>query len=171
MRGDTGERERQAGRFSLGWLKRWIYRGDRPDATARLLNRFWADRYAAGGFLSRNRDVVLEVPGRSSGRVIEVPLVLTDLDGQWYAVSMLGAHANWVANVRAAQGRAVIRHGQPRAVQLEEVPVEQRPRILKRYLGLAPGARPHIPLDRRAPLTEFAEIAPDYPVFRIVRAD
>jgi hypothetical protein len=38
---------------------------------------------------------------------------------------------------------------------------------LRRYLKLAPGARPHIPVDRRAPLAEFEAIAADYPVFRI----
>lgn len=43
-----------------------------------------------------------------------------------------------------------------------------RPPILRRYLDLAPGARPHVPVDRRAPLEDFAAIAEDYPVFRIV---
>jgi hypothetical protein len=39
--------------------------------------------------------------------------------------------------------------------------------ILRRYLELAPGARSHIPVDRRAPLSEFESIASRYPVFRI----
>ena len=39
--------------------------------------------------------------------------------------------------------------------------------ILRRYLQVAPGARPHIPLDRRAPLAEFERIAALYPVFRV----
>jgi len=43
-------------------------------------------------------------------------------------------------------------------------------RILRRYLQVAPGARPHIPVDRRAPLVEFEQIAARYPVFGI-RAD
>jgi hypothetical protein len=37
----------------------------------------------------------------------------------------------------------------------------------RRYLALAPGARAHLPVDRRAPLEEFARIADRYPVFRI----
>ena len=52
-------------------------------------------------------------------------------------------------------------------MRLEEVVPDERPPILKRYLELAPGARAHIPMDRRAPLTEFEPIARDYPVFRI----
>jgi hypothetical protein len=48
---------------------------------------------------------------------------------------------------------------------LDEVPTGQRPPIFKRYLELAPGARPHIPVDRAAPLPDFERIAASYPVF------
>ena len=53
------------------------------------------------------------------------------------------------------------------AVLLKEVAVALRPPILRRYLALAPGARPHIPVDRHAPLEEFQAIAAQIPVFRI----
>jgi hypothetical protein len=46
------------------------------------------------------------------------------------------------------------------------VPAE-RPPIVRRYLTLAPGARPHIPVDRSASLDDFATIAGRIPVFRI----
>ena len=39
---------------------------------------------------------------------------------------------------------------------------------LRRYLELAPGARPFFPVDRRAPLGEFERIVNDYTVFRVV---
>ncbi|MFB4320600.1 hypothetical protein [Actinomadura sp. 21ATH] len=39
--------------------------------------------------------------------------------------------------------------------------------ILRRYLQCAPGARPHVPVDVRAPLEEFERIAEHTPVFRI----
>jgi hypothetical protein len=80
---------------------------------------------------------------------------------------MLGANANWVRNLKTAGGRAVLRHGRRERVHLEEVEPGTRAPILRRYLQVAPGARPHIPVDRTAPLTEFARIAADYPVFRI----
>jgi hypothetical protein len=83
---------------------------------------------------------------------------------------MLGEEANWVRNVRAAGGRVVLRHGRRRAVLLEEVDPHERAPILRRYLQLAPGAPPHIPVDRRAPLAEFERIAAQYPAFH-VRAD
>jgi hypothetical protein len=95
-------------------------------------------------------------------------VVIADHDGDRYLVAMLGEETNWVRNVRAADGRAILRHGRLETVRLEEVPVDARPAILRRYLALAPGARPHIPVDRHAPLEEFERIAPQVPVFRIV---
>ena len=83
-------------------------------------------------------------------------------------MSMLGQKAAWVQNVRAARGHAVLKHGRREKVLLQEVEAAKRPPILRRYLELAPGARPHIPVDRRAPLEDFEAIAKDYPVFRIV---
>jgi hypothetical protein len=82
---------------------------------------------------------------------------------------MLGEGVNWVANVRAG-GRAVLRHGRREAVRLEKFDPGGRAPILQRYLQVAPGARSHIRVDRRAPLAEFERVAPQYPVFR-VRAD
>ena len=46
--------------------------------------------------------------------------------------------------------------------------MSQRARILKAYLQVAPGARPHFDLSRDAPLGEFEKVAARYPVFRIV---
>jgi hypothetical protein len=149
------------------WAKRWIYRGGRPGRLARVLNEYWAKQYATGGRLARTRDVQLEVCGRSSGRLISFPIVLADVDGAWYAVSMLGANANWVRNVRAAGGHAVVRHGEAVEVRLVEVPVSQRAPILKRYLEVAPGARPHIPVDHREPVSALELIAAQHPVFRV----
>jgi hypothetical protein len=83
---------------------------------------------------------------------------------------MLGKDANWVRNLRAADGRAVLRHGHREAVRLEAVDPSARAPILRRYLALAPGARAHIPVDRRAPLEQFEQIAAQIPVFRITAA-
>ena len=83
---------------------------------------------------------------------------------------MLGERSNWVANLKAAQGRAVLRYGRREPVRLEAVEPSRRAPILKQYLRDAPGARPHVPLDRNAALAEFEKIAAGYPVFRIITA-
>lgn len=82
-------------------------------------------------------------------------------------MAMLGSRTNGVLNLRAAGDRAVLRHGRRRNVRLIEVEPAGRAAILRRYLALAPGARPHIPVDRHAPLKDFESIAPRFPVFRI----
>jgi hypothetical protein len=114
-----------------------------------------------------NYVVTLEVAGRRSGRVHSVPLVMALDDGERYLVSMLGEEVGWVRNLQAAEGRAVLRHGRHEDVRLEEVPIERRARLLKLYLKRAHGARPHIPVDKDAPISEFEEIAPRFPVYRV----
>jgi len=147
---------------------RWLYQGGHPNRFARLQNRTTAIAFAAG--IVPKRAVALEIPGRRSGRIISFPVAIADFEGERYLVSMLGKNVNWVRNLRAAGGQAVLRHGRRESVQLEEVEPGARAPILRRYLQVAPGARPHVQVDRRAPLAEFAQIAADYPLFRI-RAD
>lgn len=150
----------------LYWVSRWFYRGGRPGVIARSLNRFWA-RLSAAGLLSRPCDMTLQVRGRRTGRVVSLPVVVADYGGARYLVSMLGENANWVRNVRAADGRVILRRRGIEHVQLEEVPSPERAPIIRRYLEIAPGARPHFPVDLRSPLTEYERIAGLYPVFRI----
>lgn len=146
-------------------FKRWLYRGGRPNWLAKLLNRGWAWFHSLGIF--PDYMVTLEVPGRKSGKMISFPLAMTVMDGNRYLVSMLGEDANWVRNVRAAGGKATLRHGRVEQVFLQEVDASQRAPILKAYLQLAPGARPHIPVSKDAPLSEFEKISGKFPVFRV----
>jgi len=147
---------------------RWLYRGGRPNRFARVQNRMSAIAFAAGVW--PKRAATLEVRGRRSGRIISFPVVIADYDGERYLVAMLGEKTNWVRNVRAAGGRAVLRHGRREDLHLEEVAIRNRAAILRRYLALAPGARPHITIDRHSSLEEFDRIAPHVPVFRITTA-
>ncbi|MDG4752029.1 nitroreductase/quinone reductase family protein [Micromonospora sp. WMMD718] len=153
----------------MGGVMTWMYRGGRPNRLARMLNALSAWQYGAG--LAPRHWVTMEVPGRRTGRTVSVPIVVADHDGERYVVSMLGERANWVANVRAADGRVVLRRRRREPVRLVEVPVAQRPAILRRHLALAPGARAHVPVDRHAPLAEFAGAAAGIPVFRVVAAE
>jgi hypothetical protein len=146
--------------------KQWLYRGRRPGWIAKIINRMWAN--TASKNVMPNGLVALEVIGRKSGRVISFPLVMVTVDGQRYLASMLGDNTQWVRNVRAAGGKAVLRSGGYEDVQLEEIPIVQRATILKAYLQAAPGARPHVPVSENAPLAEFEKIAAEHPVFRLI---
>lgn len=147
-------------------LSRWFYRGGRPNLVARFLNRGGAAIHALG--IAPNYLVTLEVRGRRSGQVVSFPLVMAVVAGERYLVSMLGEGTNWVRNVRAAGGDATLRHGRRDKVRLEEVPPDLRAPALKAFLKRAPGARPHIPVDKDAPLAEFGRVSFRFPVFRIV---
>jgi F420H(2)-dependent quinone reductase len=149
----------------LFWsLKQWLYSGKRPNWIAKILNRGIAN--SASKSISPDGVVALEVLGRKSGRIISFPLVMVIVNGQRYLASMLG-ESQWVRNVRASGGKAILRSGGHEDVQLEEIPAEQRAPILKAYLQVAPGARPHVAVDMDAPIPEFEKVAADYPVFRV----
>jgi mono/diheme cytochrome c family protein len=71
-----------------------------------VLNRGSAIVRSAG--IWPRRLATLEVPGRRTGRVISFPVVIADHEGERYLVAMFGEGTNWVRNVRAAEGRAVV---------------------------------------------------------------
>ena len=147
---------------------RAMYAGGRADPTARRFARAWARLFRLG--ILPRRWVTLEVAGRRSGQTRRFPLGMADWEGHWYLVPMLGEGCNWVRNVRAADGRAVIRRRHAMPCRLIELPPAERPAILRRYLQKVPGARPHVPVAPHATLAEFESIAPRYPVFLVVPA-
>jgi deazaflavin-dependent oxidoreductase (nitroreductase family) len=144
---------------------RLFYRDRRPNRLGRAFGGLWSRMSALG--LGPSFLVSLETVGRRSGVPHAIPVVLADHAGNRYVVSMLGERSPWVHNVRAAEGRAVIRHGRPQEVRLVELPPEERAPVIKAFLGRAMDARPHIPVAHDAPLEAFEAIAADYPVFRI----
>lgn len=147
-------------------LHRWLYTGGRPGWIAAVMNRFSAWLHKLG--VAPNYLVTLEVRGRRSGRAITLPLVMAVVDGQRYLVSMLGPDADWVLNAKAAGGNVTLLHGRREDVHLEEVPPDQRAPLVKAYLKRAPGARPHVPVHKDAPLSDFENVSAQIPVFHVV---
>jgi F420H(2)-dependent quinone reductase len=145
---------------------RWLYRGGRPHRIASVVNRATAAVYGLG--IAPDYLVALDVVGRRSGRVRSLPVVMTVVDGERYLVSMLGAEVEWVRNVRAAGGHVTLRHGRREEVRLEEIAADRRAPVLKAYLKRAPGARPHLPIEKDDPLSEIERVASQFPVFRVV---
>ena len=145
-------------------IQRWQYRGGRPSWSARISNRLSAIAFAAG--IGPSRVATLEVRGHKTGRTISFPVVVADYQGDRYLVAMLGQETNWVRNLRA-DNRAVLVRRNRENVSLVEDFSANRAAILRRYLELAPGARPFFPVNRRAPLSDFERIVDDYPVFRV----
>jgi deazaflavin-dependent oxidoreductase (nitroreductase family) len=127
------------------------------------------------GFAPRDT-VTLEVRGRRSGRIRRTPVLRTRHAGADYLVALAG-ESQWVRNVRAADGHAVIRRRRARKVHLDELAPTERGEIIAAYLrggrrrsGDAAAdqqARWYFGLDPHASQHDIDEIADFYPVFRI----
>ena len=117
----------------------------------------------------------LEVKGRRSGKPRRTPVLLIGSGGHRYLVS-LGGESEWARNVRAAQGRAVLKRRGSRPVRLVELPPEERPPVLADYItwegrasakGAARTARYYFGLGPDPSPEEIAAVAGFYPVFRV----
>jgi len=115
-------------------LMRLLYRNWRPTRLGLWINRLMGWWSALG--LPPSFQAVLEVKGRTSGRTRSNPVVIATVNGERYLVSMLGSESDWVKNVEAAHGDAVIRQGRRHRVHLVAVPPDQRAPILKEYVAL-----------------------------------
>lgn len=144
---------------------RIFYRDWRPTRLGRWVNRLQG--WYSGLGLPPRMVAVLEVRGRRSGRIRSNPIVITRVDGKRYLVSMLGPGSDWVKNVEAAKGDAVIRRGRRRRIHLTPVAPEERAPVLREYVRIAPAGGSHFPVTVAAPLAEFEKIADRYPVFSI----
>lgn len=150
-------------------LMRLFYRDWRPTVLGRWINRL--NCWWSGLGLPPRFQAALEVRGRVSGRMRANPVVIATVEGKDYLVSMLGPNSDWVKNIEAAHGDAVIRQGRRRRVHLLPVPPGQRAPILREYVRIATSGRRHFPLSVDAPLSDFEAIAERYPVYRIVNAE
>ena len=138
----------------------------RPTALTQTMNRLMGWLASLG--LTPSHMITLEVKGRRSGETRSTVMNMVEYEGARYVVSPRG-EAEWVRNVRAAGGEAVIHHGKRQGVRLEEVPVEQRAPIIKAYLKEnTMSTKSHFGVEPDAPIEEFERIAPDHPVFRVV---
>jgi deazaflavin-dependent oxidoreductase (nitroreductase family) len=111
---------------------------------------------------------VLAVRGRKSGEWRTTPVNPLTLDGERYLIAPRG-NTQWVRNMRVAGGGELRLGGRVEKFTATELPVEERPRVLRAYLkkwkfevgvffqGVGPDAADDALLG----------IAPDHPVFRI----
>ncbi len=141
----------------------------RPAKATQIIDRFVSWLASLG--LMPSKTVTLDVKGRRSGRVRSTVINWVEHEGERYFVSPRG-EAEWVRNVRAAGGEAVIVRRGRQKVRLQEVGSEERALIIKAYLGEnAWSTRQHFGVDPKGEIEEFEGIAARHPVFRIVRVD
>jgi len=150
-------------------FNRLFYRNRRPTWVGHWVSQFFCWWARLG--LPPQSWVALRVRDRVSGRMRQDAVVTPAVSGQRYAVSMFGTISDWVQNLEAADGFAVISHGGSVRVRLVKVAADERAPILREYVRVASSGRRHFPLPVGAPLTEFAANASQYPVYLIEVSD
>jgi hypothetical protein len=146
-------------------FNRLFYRNRRPTWLGHWVSQFFC-WWARIGLPPRSW-VALGVRDRHSGRMRTDAVVLPTVAGQRYVVSMFGSISDWVQNLEAADGDAVISHRRSVRVRLVLVRPNERAPILREYVRVASSGRKHFPVPVGAPLNDFAAIAAQYPVYRI----
>jgi deazaflavin-dependent oxidoreductase (nitroreductase family) len=110
---------------------------------------------------------LLQVRGRKSGRIFSTPVNLMEFGGRQVLVAPRG-RTQWVRNAEAA-GEITLKRGSKRLrYGLRSIADEQKPEILKAYLGrYASAVKKFFPVSPGAPAEAFRPIAGNYPVFEL----
>jgi hypothetical protein len=141
-------------------------RYERPSRIERAFGRVLAAMVRLG--LVRGHFYVLEVRGRTSGRIISLPVDVLDMAGRRYLVSARGA-TNWARNARAAGEIVLVRGRRRQRCAVRDVPAAERPTILKAYLDrFAAEVQRFFPVKKGSPAAAFTDLAPHYPVFELL---
>lgn len=145
-----------------------------PAAWYRRLNPIGVPLTSLG--LAPRDAVTLVVRGRKTGKLQRIPILRIPYQDQDYLVALAG-EAQWVRNVRAAAGAALIRRRGTRRVHLEELPVGERAAVIAEYVRQgrersgpesgAKQARYYFGLDSEPTPADVEAVAAYYPVFRI----
>ncbi len=135
--------------------------------TRNVMNRSvaWLTRRGISVWGSR----VLEVEGRRSGLPRQVPVNLLEVDGTRYLVAPRG-NAEWVRNVRAADGHLRLLLGRQREHAVgTELADDQKAPVLRAYLGRwkAEVGAFFDGVDADSTDEQLLEIAARHPVFRL----
>jgi deazaflavin-dependent oxidoreductase (nitroreductase family) len=137
-----------------------------PDRGTKIFNAVvaWLTRRGVSIYGSR----VLAVRGRKSGEWRTTPVNPLNLDGERYLIAPRG-NTQWVRNMRVAGGGELRLGRKVEKFTATELPVEDRPRVLRAYLKkwkfevgmFFQGVGPDATEDK------MLAIAPDHPVFLI----
>ena len=115
----------------------------------------------------RGHFFVLEVRGRTSGRIFSLPVNPVEVDGRCYLVCARG-ESRWVRNARVAGEVALVRAMRRRRYAVRELPPEMRAPILKAYLDrFATEVQRFFPIQKDSAVDAFNHLASRYPVFEL----
>ena len=113
---------------------------------------------------------ILYVKGRKSGRWRNTPVNPLSLGNERYLVAPRGV-TPWVRNIRESREGTLRLGFKEESIRVEEVPDEDKPEILRAYLKYwrMETGRFFGGVSDTAPEEELRRIAPNHPVFRILK--
>jgi len=114
---------------------------------------------------------LLEVRGRTSGRLFSTPVNVIELQGTRFLVAPRG-RTQWVRNGEASGEVALKRGRSVRRFRLRAIPDIGKPSVLRAYLNrFKTTVQRYFPVPAGSPPDAFASIAPRYPVFELLPLD
>jgi deazaflavin-dependent oxidoreductase (nitroreductase family) len=116
------------------------------------------------------RSYLLTTRGRKTGQPRTNPVVPVEHGGRRWLVAPYGP-VSWVHNARAAGRVSLARRRDTRHYTIREVSPDEAGPVLKRYVRLAPSARPYFHATKDSPVAEFIAEADRHPVFELIPAD
>jgi deazaflavin-dependent oxidoreductase (nitroreductase family) len=137
-----------------------------PSPGERLFNRVFGILVGLGLGLRHNH--LLQVRGRTTGRLHSTPVNVLDFDGRRWLVAGRG-RTQWVRNAEVA-GEVVLRKGwRSRRFRVRAVPDAEKPAILGAYLDrFTLTVQRYFPVRAGSPPAALAEHAGRYPVFELL---
>jgi len=138
-----------------------------PTRIERLFNAAvgWLVRVGVGPSHMR----VLEVRGRTSGKLYTLPVDLLDHEQGLYLVAPRG-HTQWVRNAVASDAVVLRRGARRERYALRALGDAEKPPVLKAYLDrFRSEVGRFFPVPAGAPVEAFAPLATRYPAFALTR--
>jgi deazaflavin-dependent oxidoreductase (nitroreductase family) len=137
-----------------------------PSASERIFNR--ALGLLVGLGLGGRHYYLLQVRGRTTGRVYSTPVNVLELNGKRWLVAPRG-RTQWVRNAEVA-GEVLLRKGwRTQRCRVRLVPDSDKPEILSAYLDrFKLTVQRYFPVPARSAPSAFVELASRYPVFELL---
>ena len=137
-----------------------------PSPLERAFNRAFGVLVALG--LGLRHNYLLEVRGRTTGRVHSTPVNVLEFNSKRFLVAGRG-RTQWVRNAEVS-GEVVLRKGRNSArFRLRAVPCHEKPAILSAYLDrFRPTVQRYFPVPAGSDPEALASLADRYPVFELL---
>jgi len=138
----------------------------RPSHVERVFNRLFGVLVRFG--LGLRHNYVVEVRGRTTGRVYTTPVNLLELRGRRFLVAPRG-RTQWVRNAEAAGHVTLARGSRREHVRVGRVSTAERAEILAAYLArFKLTVQRYFPIRAGAPASAFLDVLDHYPVFELL---